>query len=178
MFFHVHMFVSPFVTPSKCVSLDDEFFTVLVRLQLDLFSQVLASRLDIAIGTMANIFQKWLDVMFVRLRFHSWPSRETLKNNMPLAFQQLYPNCRVIIDYSEIFFETPSRFDARAKTYSNYKKHITVKFLIGITPCGTISFLSHCWGGRVSDKTLPKRATSSQCSNLEMWYWPTEVHTQ
>ena len=61
--------------------------------------------------------------MFVRLSFLSvWPSRETLQKNMPLVFQQLYPNCRVIIDRSKIFIETPTSFDARSKTYSNYKK--------------------------------------------------------
>ena len=40
---------------------------------------------------------------------------------------------------------------ARAQTWSNYKKHNTVKFLIGITPQGSIAFISKGWGGRVSD---------------------------
>ena len=40
---------------------------------------------------------------------------------------------------------------ARAQTWSNYKHHYTVKFLIGIVPQGAISFISKGWGGRVSD---------------------------
>ena len=34
-----------------------------------------------------------------------------------------------------------------------------MKFLIGITPCGTISYLSECWGGRISDKNLTQEST-------------------
>ena len=35
-----------------------------------------------------------------------------------------------------------------------YKKHNTIKFLIGITPQGSIAFISRGWGGRVSDVHL------------------------
>ena len=38
------------------------------------------------------------------------------------------------------------------QTWSNYKQYYTVKVLIGITPQGTIPFLSKAWGGHASDK--------------------------
>ena len=47
---------------------------------------------------------------------------------------------------------------SRAQTYSHYKKHNTIKFLVAITPSGVISFLSKCWGGRVSDKELTQES--------------------
>ena len=75
--------------------------------------------------------------------------------NMPPIFRDYYPHTCCIIDWSEIFIERPCSYQVRAQTYSNYKKtHNTVKFLIGITPCGAISFLSKCWGGRATDKCI------------------------
>ena len=160
IFLHIFMFLSPFITPSCSLSFHDELLLVLMKLRLNLLTADLAYRCGISIGLVSKIFQKWLEVMYVRMRFLiTWPSREVLQQNMPLVFKQLYPNCRVIIDCSEIFIETPSSFAARSKTYSNYKKHNTVKFLIGITPCGTISYLSECWGGRISDKNLTQEST-------------------
>jgi len=38
------------------------------------------------------------------------------------------------IDLELVFIECPSSLLVRAQMYSNYKKHNTVKFLIGITP--------------------------------------------
>ncbi len=41
-----------------------------------------------------------------------------------------------------------------AQSYSVYKHHQTVKYLIGNTPHGTVCIVSDGWGGRVSDKHL------------------------
>ena len=60
----------------------------------------------------------------------------------------------VIIDCFEVFINRPSNLLSRAQTWSSYKHHNTVKVLIGITPQGTISYVSQAWGGRTSDKFL------------------------
>lgn len=81
----------------------------------------------------------------------TWPDCETLRKNLPACFKRHYVNVVSIIDCFEIFIERPSSLEARAATYSQYKKHNTVKFLIGISPTGSISFVSKGWGVRVSD---------------------------
>ena len=79
---------------------------------------------------------------------------KTCYANMHQIFKDLNPKTRCIIDCSEIFIECPLAFQARAQTYSNYKKHNTVKILIAITPNGCISFISQCWEGRATDKFI------------------------
>ena len=87
-----------------------------------------------------------------------WPDKETVRQTLPNIFIKHFQNVRCTIDCSEIFIERPTSFKARAQTYSNYEKHNTVKFLIGITPAGIISYLLPCWGGRVSDKELTRES--------------------
>ena len=58
----------------------------------------------------------------------------------------------------EVFINKPSNLMARAVTWSQYKHHNTVKFLIGISPQGVITFISKAWGGRVSDKYLTEHS--------------------
>ena len=69
-----------------------------------------------------------------------------------MAFRKHCPKCTVIIDCFEVFIERPSNLLARAQTYSSYKHHNTAKYLIGVTPQGTVCFISSGWGGRASDK--------------------------
>ena len=77
------------------------------------------------------------------------------QTSMPQCFKYSFGNKNtVIIDCFEVFINRPSNLLARAQTWSSYKHHNTVKVLIGITPQGTISYVSQAWGGRTSDKYL------------------------
>ena len=60
----------------------------------------------------------------------------------------------VIVNCFEVFCHKPKNHMAKAETFSSYKHHNAVKFLIGVTPQGVISFVSKAWGGRTPDKHL------------------------
>ena len=47
---------------------------------------------------------------------------------------------------------------ARACTWLQYKHYNTIKYLIGATPQGFISFISNGWGGQASDKYITKNS--------------------
>ena len=106
---------------------------------------------------MPRTFLHLVDALYQRLKpLIIWPDRDVLdlRMTLPMDFCKYCPNCVVIIDCSEIFLDCPLNPLARAQTFSSYKHHNTVKVLIGITPQGTISFVSKAWGGKTSDKFL------------------------
>ena len=143
-------------THRNCLTTFQEFFLTMMRLRLNLPFQDLAYRFNISKSTVSRIFEKWINVMATALKFLiKWPNREELQKTMPTDFVQVYGHkVAVIIDCFEVFIERPGDLLARASTWSNYKHHNTIKFLIGICPQGVISFISKAWGGRTSDKYL------------------------
>lgn len=131
---------------------------LLMKLRLNLSEEFLGYLFGIHQSTVSRIFRRWIHV--TASRFHPlilWPEREDLRRGLPMCFRTFLKNCVRIIDCFEVFIECPSDLKARAKTWSNYKQHNTIKFLISITPQGSISFVSKAWGGHVTDKT-PYRA--------------------
>ena len=91
-----------------------------------------------------------------------WPERTKVQKTLPVDFRKSFGQCIAIIDCFEVFCERPKSLKAREQTWSNYKHHNTIKFLIGISPQGAIVFISREWGGGVSDQHL-----TEHCGILE-----------
>ena len=126
-----------------------EFIIVLMKLRLNVPLRDLAYRFVVSISTISRIFFHWIVVMDKRLfPFVYWPDRHQLWKTMPQCFQYAFGRKTTVVnDCFEVFIERPSNLLARAQTFSSYKHHNTIKILVGITPQGTISFVSEAWGG-------------------------------
>lgn len=135
-------------------------FIVLNRLRLNLSFRYFSYQFGVSIPTISKHFHRALTIMFDKLKhFIYWPSRDAIKKTMPLAFQiQFKDTIVIVIDCFEIFIERPGNLKAAVQCWSTYKHATTIKYLIGITPQGYISFISTGFGGRCSDKFVTEKS--------------------
>ena len=133
---------------------ESHLLLVLMKIRLGVTNKDLAYRFRINYGMVSKIYRSWLVILSKALQpLIVWPSRGALRQHLPSAFKS-YKNCACIIDCTEIFIERSLNLEARAISWSNYKHTNTIKYLIGISPAGAVTFLSPGWGGRTSDKQL------------------------
>ena len=161
----VYNLVLDYLNPNMKMSTFHQLLSTLMRLRLGLNIKYLAYTFGVSVSTMSKVQQETLHVLYRRLVpiLIIWPEREVLRSNLPVAFRSKFQKCASIIDCFEIFTEKASDFNARSQTFSSYKNHNTIKYLIGITPQGVISFISKGWGGRTSDKMI-----TENCGYLDL----------
>ncbi|XP_067277025.1 uncharacterized protein [Pseudorasbora parva] len=147
--------VEPYVTQS-ILSPFQMLFLTLMRLRLNLPIQHIAHLFCVDRKTVSKTFSNMINVLHARTSpLINWPGRDALHATMPHQFVEAFgKRVAVILDCFEIFIQRPSNLKAQAQSYSHYKHNTTMKYLIGITPQGSISFISKGWGGRVSDKHI------------------------
>ena len=73
-------------------------------------------------------------------------------------FQANVPKYCVILDCTEIKVQTPSSKVLNSEFYSSYKSHTTYKGLVGISPNGSVTFVSSLFQGSVSDKEITRQS--------------------
>lgn len=161
---HILNFVNEHLKQLSCLTAFQHLILTLMRIRLNLNVQDLAYRFKVSSSTVFRSFNHVFHVCSSHLvpSLVYWPDREHARNNLPMVIKNDFPRCIAIIDYFEIYTERPSDLKARNTTYSNYKSHNTMKYLIAISPLGFISYISKGWGGRVSDKYI-----TDHCGMLE-----------
>ncbi|XP_044010825.1 uncharacterized protein LOC122854324 [Aphidius gifuensis] len=90
---------------------------------------------------MICILSKCLPKLAIR-----WPSREQNSRNMPKCFEN-FEDVIVIVDCTEIHIQVLPNLCCQLLTYSHYKGYNTFKFMTGVSPSGTITFISKAYGG-------------------------------
>lgn len=122
------------------------FSDVLLKLWLGLFYEDIGFCFSIHPSTVSRNFHRILNAMFVKTtQLIMWPERDVLQETMLMLFHKEVP-CYHKLHWS--VYRTTFWFAC------DYKHHSTIKFLIGIIPQGSISFVSNCVGGRMSDKEI------------------------
>ncbi|XP_064475333.1 uncharacterized protein LOC135389197 [Ornithodoros turicata] len=133
---------------------EDEIFILLCKLRTGCTHYDLAQRFVVDRSTISRILAYWITRVYKSLKIiNLWPEQSVIDKTMPISFIRSFPQCRVIIDCTEIEIQQPSNPTAQ-QMWSHYKNTNTLKALVGITPNGAISFVSDLYGGSTSDKYL------------------------
>ena len=148
--------VTPEVVNTKKLSHSQCLLVTLMKLRLNLSNYDLGFRFCVHETTVSRVLTNWIQILDVRLsKLIYWPEKEDLQKTMPWCFRPNFGlNVTSIIDCFELFIEKPGDLLCRAATWSQYKHHNTAKYLVSVTPQGTINFISKGYGGRVSDKYI------------------------
>lgn len=149
-------------SPQRKVALIDELFMFLCRFAAGLQKKTLSSFFEVSVSSVSRIILTWTSYLYQVLgSLASWMTREQVQATMPYKFRLYCPQLRVMIDCTEIRCETASALSIQSETFSNYKNKTTFKGLIGIAPCGVITFVSKLYTGSVSDIEITKKITDS-----------------
>jgi hypothetical protein len=139
----------------RTLSTKHELLLVLMKLKLAVTNAFLACLFGISEARCSSILNTWIKLLSAQLRnLVIWPSKDVIQSVIPRVLKSKYPSLRCTIDCSETFIERPRDLYLQAATWSDYKHHNTLKYLIAIAPDGLISFISSSWGGRTTDRHI------------------------
>ena len=121
-----------------------------MKLRLGPVGKGIAHRFGISNTLCTQIFHSWIRGMADNFRsFIFVPDIEKILATTPRRYRH-FENLIGIIDSSKIFIEIPKNLELQSATWSEYKHHNTLKFLVCVSPNSTLTFVSKAYTGRIS----------------------------
>uniref|UniRef100_A0A8C6WYM0 Transposase n=1 Tax=Neogobius melanostomus TaxID=47308 RepID=A0A8C6WYM0_9GOBI len=136
----------------------DELLLFLMYLSLGQPLRDLAERFGIHQTTVSRIITTWANFLYQLLGGKRlWLPREKVQARLPAEFAS-YPDTQVVLDCTEIYYQTPSDLLSQSEVFSTYKSHSTLKAMIGMAPHGAVTFVSALFAGSMSDRDIFKQS--------------------
>ena len=140
----------------QIMPLIDQLLLTLMKLKLKSGHVDLATRFNCSTATVSNIFITIVcalsDILYAGF-MENIPSREKKQTSLPNCFLP-FPNCRIVLDCTEVAVSNTKGLETQSHLYSQYKGRTTLKALVGVAPNGVITFVSDLYGGSASDKAM------------------------
>lgn len=141
------------------LSIEDQFLMLLMKLRRNKPDFELSKIFTVSKTEVSNIIVTWINfVSDLWSLIDTWPSKDLVKFYMPDSFRLNFNSTRLIIDGTEIPIQKPSQPDAQRATFSSYKHKNTLKFLVGTSPGGLLTFCSEAYAGSTSDRQVVERS--------------------
>lgn len=139
--------------PERGLPLVDELFLFLCRVVTGLQEKTLSSIFEVSLVTVNRVILTWTSYLHQVLEaLPLWMTREQVQATMPDKIKLVYPQLRVIIHRTEISCETAS---IQSETLTN---RTNFKALVGISPCGVVTFVSKLYPDSISDAEITRRS--------------------
>ncbi|KAK0143219.1 hypothetical protein N1851_018645 [Merluccius polli] len=116
----------------ESLSLDDQVFMTLMKLRHNYTNLHLAQLFQCSSSCVTNVVLTFIHVLhelWFKDIITTVPSREKNLTSLPSSFQ-MYRNCRMIIDCTDVEIATPSSMDLQKHTYSKYRGMHSFKILL------------------------------------------------
>ena len=138
------------------VKFEDQFLITLMKLRQNYTNLHLAQLFSCSETTISNIVLTFLHLLHYILfkdLMATFPSRNKNKTCSPSSFLP-FPNCRIVIDCTDVEIAIPKMMNLQRATYSSYRSMNSLKALVGVAPNGAITYISKLYPGSVSDKKI------------------------
>ncbi|XP_008435149.1 uncharacterized protein LOC103481468 [Poecilia reticulata] len=144
------------LTPEHELPLIDEFFMFCLHLSVGLKDRVLAGMFGVSHLRVIQIIVTWSNYLYLVLgSVRIWMTRAQVRKMMTPIVRQYCLCTRVILACTELRCEI-GEMKTISETLLRKRKCVTYKALVGIAPCGVITFVSKLFSDSITNDELTR----------------------